>query len=80
MLQLFFQALPWPFHSTPTTYFGFDASKVEVKVEVEVEVPKEEKEPEEPKEEVLFELPEEDKEFIYDNTHYTLRDIDNWHR
>lgn len=49
-------------------------------MEVEVEVPKEEKEPEEPKEEVLFELPEEDKEFIYDNTHYTLRDIDNWHR
>ena len=57
-----------------------DKPKVEVKVEVEVEVPKEEKEPEEPKEEVLFELPEEDKEFIYDNTHYTLRDIDNWHR
>ena len=37
---------------------------------------------EEKKEEVkpVFQLAEEDVEFIYDNTHYTLKDIKAWHR
>ena len=40
-------------------------------------------EPEEEEEEVkqaVFKLAEEDVEFIYDNTHYTLKDIKDWHR
>ena len=28
----------------------------------------------------VFKLAEEDVEFIYDNTHYTLKDIKDWHR
>ena len=28
----------------------------------------------------VFKLAEEDVEFIYDNTHYTLKDIKEWHR
>ena len=28
----------------------------------------------------VFKLTEEDVEFIYDNTHYTLKDIKEWHR
>ena len=28
----------------------------------------------------VFKLTEEDVEFIYDNTHYTLKDIKDWHR
>ena len=28
----------------------------------------------------VFQLAEEDVEFIYDNTHYTLKDIKDWHR
>ena len=39
----------------------------------------EEKEKEEEKKPV-FQLAEEDVEFIYDNTHYTLKDIKDWHR
>ena len=29
---------------------------------------------------ILFKLSDEDIEFIYDNTHYTLKDINDWHR
>ena len=32
------------------------------------------------KEKPVFKLAEEDVEFIYDNTHYTLKDIKDWHR
>ena len=39
----------------------------------------EEREKEEEKKPV-FQLAEEDVEFIYDNTHYTLKDIKDWHR
>ena len=28
----------------------------------------------------VFKLTEEDVEFIYDNTHYTLKDIKEWHK
>ena len=50
----------------------------EVKVENGDE---EEEEVEEVKDErPVFPLPEEDVEFIYDNTHYTLKDIKDWHR
>ena len=34
----------------------------------------------EEKEEILFKLSEEDIDFIYDNTHYSLKDIKDWHR
>ena len=52
-----------------------------MKVEVEKEEGggEEEKEKEEEKKPV-FQLAEEDVEFIYDNTHYTLKDIKDWHR
>ena len=52
-----------------------------MKVEVDKEEGggEEEKEKEEEKKPV-FQLAEEDVEFIYDNTHYTLKDIKDWHR
>ena len=52
-------------------------SKAKVNEEVKEEVTVEDAEKEEV---VLFKLSEEDIEFIYDNTHYTLKDINDWHR
>ena len=52
-------------------------SKAKVSEEVQEEVKVEENVP---KEVILFKLSEEDVEFIYDNTHYTMKDIKDWHR
>ena len=52
-------------------------SKAKVSEEVKEEITVVEAEKEEV---VLFKLSDEDKEFIYDNTHYTLKDINDWHR
>ena len=40
----------------------------------------EKKDDDEEEEVILFKLSEEDIEFIYDNTHYSLKDIKDWHR
>ena len=50
----------------------------EVKVDYGAEEAAEEAKEEEVK--TVFKLAEEDVEFIYDNTHYTLKDIKDWHR
>ena len=47
---------------------------------MKVEVSSEEGAEEEEEERPVFQLAEEDVEFIYDNTHYTLKDIKDWHR
>ena len=50
-------------------------------MKVEQEEEEEEEEVEDVKDErPVFPLAEEDVEFIYDNTHYTLKDIKDWHR
>ena len=50
----------------------------EVKVDYGAEDAAENAEEEEVK--PVFKLAEEDIEFIYDNTHYTFKDIKDWHR
>ena len=50
----------------------------EVKVDYGAEEAGEETKEEEVK--TVFKLAEEDVEFIYDNTHYTLKDIKEWHK
>ena len=57
--------------------FQDSKSKAKVSEEVQEEVKVEENVP---KEVILFKLSEEDVEFIYDNTHYTMKDIKDWHR
>ena len=50
----------------------------EVKVDYGAEEATDDAEEEEVK--PVFKLAEEDIEFIYDNTHYTFKDIKDWHR
>ena len=50
------------------------------KVNSEVEEIEKKDDDEEEEEVILFKLSEEDIEFIYDNTHYSLKDIKDWHR
>lgn len=58
--------------------FSLKESKAKAKgEEAKEEVTAEETEKEEV---ILFKLSDEDIEFIYDNTHYTLKDINDWHR
>ena len=55
--------------------------KVSKKSVPEVEIAEEADDDDNEVEEViLFNLSDEDIEFIYDNTHYSLKDIKDWHR
>lgn len=49
------------------------------KVTLELEDQSKEESDEE-EEVILFKLSDEDIDFIYDNTHYSLKDIKDWHR
>ena len=63
--------------------FNLDSQvrKVNQKPSQEVDITEEEDDDNNRTEEViLFNLSDEDKEFIYDNTHYSLKDINDWHR
>ena len=55
--------------------------KISPKPAPEAEITEEDADEKEVEEEViLFNLSDEDIEFIYDNTHYSLNDIKDWHR
>ena len=55
--------------------------KISPKPPPEAEITEEDADEKEVEEEViLFNLSDEDIEFIYDNTHYSLKDIKDWHR
>ena len=62
-----------------TVMFSLKDSRAKAKVgeETKDDVTVEETEQEEV---ILFKLSDEDIEFIYDNTHYSLKDINDWHR